>query len=200
MMFLNGESEPKTTVEKVDGREITHLSAEGMTLHCGRHEATLVLGTDLKLVALALTGGSKKAGLLGEARVAAAIKEVNDAQLVGVWSMGRTLTALTNAQRPGGIRKVGPGGGPPPDKDPKTKPADDPLGKEFLKASESLPPAVISLVRKPEGLTLQIRQPGLKGFSAKAITYLVETELKRAVGAGNAAFEKLDDVIPPDDK
>jgi hypothetical protein len=203
MILLHGESEPKIPTETVQGRDITHFSAEGMNLHFGRHESTLVLGTDPKLVAQGLTGGSKKAGLLGEAKVAAALKDVNDVQLVGVWSLGGTMTAIANSEGTGReIRKPGPPGGapPPPDKNPKPKPEEDPLSKDFLKASDSLPPAVISLVRKPEGMTLQVRQPGLKGFSAKAITYVIETSLKRALGVGNATFEKVGEAIPPDDK
>ena len=200
MIILHGEAEAKVSSETIQERALSRLAAEGVSFYCGRHESTLVLGTDAKQVAQALAGGAKKEGLLGDTKVAAAMKEVNDSQLIGVWSLGRSMTAIMNSEQHGGIRKVGPGGGPPPDKGPKPKPEDDPLTTDFLKASDSLPPAVISLVRKPEGMTLQIRQPGLKGFSAKAITYLIETGLKRSVGAGNGTFEKVGETIPPDDK
>jgi hypothetical protein len=199
MMFLSGEAEPKATVEKIDGREITHLSAEGITLHCGHHEATLVLGVDAKVVAQALADGSKKAGLLGDAKVAEAVKEVNEAQLVGVWSLGRSLSAFVNFQGTGVARPVRPGG-PPPDKDAKPKSGENSLTKQFLKDSDSQAPAVISLVRKPEGLTLQVRQPGLKGFSAKAISYVVETALRRSVGADDGRSLEVSDPVPPAEK
>jgi hypothetical protein len=201
MVILHGEAEAKVSSETIQERALSRLSAEGVNFYCGRHESTLVLGTDAKQVVQALAGGANKEGLLGDTKVAAAMKEAKDSQLIGVWSLGRTLTAIMNSEHHGGIRRPGPpGGGPPPDKDPKPKLEDDPPIMDFLKASDSLPPAVISLVRKPEGMTLQIRQPGLKGFSAKAITYLIETGLKRSVGAGNGTFEKVGDVIPPDDK
>ncbi|MCS6975412.1 MAG: hypothetical protein NZM31_00200 [Gemmatales bacterium] len=108
------------TIKEAKGRTLTvaELGSLG-TIHVGRQGAVLVVGNDQELVLDALTAGERKQGLLGEARVAAALSEVKGAGTVVLarpsllWQManGTSFVArlLTdpNAQQ---VQRVGPFG------------------------------------------------------------------------------------------
>jgi hypothetical protein len=195
MIFFGGDNEPKITVETIRGQEIQHFAAGPMTLHGGRNGATVVFGTDAKLVAEGLNGLSKKSGLFGDEKIASAVKEVDDAQLIGVWSLSRGAVSMVNQMDgTGRVRPVRPGD--PPAK-PEPKAGEDPLTKDFLKATEGMPPTIISIKRKPDSLTVLARQPALKAIAGKTIDYIVQGGMERSLKGGNAIFEKVDPDLPP---
>jgi hypothetical protein len=195
MIFFGGDNEPKITVETIRGQEIQHFAAGPMTLHGGRNGSTIVVGTDAKLVAEGLNGLAKKTGLFGEEKVASAVKDVDDAQLIGVWSVSRGAVSMVNQMEgTGRVRPVRPGD--PPAK-PEPKAGEDPLTKEFLKATESMPPTIISIKRKPDSLTVLARQPAFKTIAAKTIDYIIQGGMERSLKGANAIFDKVDPDLPP---
>ena len=130
----------------------------------------MVVGADRKEVAAALKAGAKKEGLLGEEKTAAALKGVEDSAAVAVFSPAQGIVELfKQMERPPAVMAapafVKPGGScvPPP----PPKPADEQPPKLSLraektiadaaKAVESLPPTVLSLSRRADGLTLEMR-------------------------------------------
>ncbi len=52
---------------------------------------------------------------------------------------------------------------------------------DAAKIVESLPPAVLSLSRKPEGLTLEMRQTGLKTTTSRLIDLWIDAALERVI-------------------
>jgi hypothetical protein len=182
----------KPKQETIAGHKITILPIPlidpDLPICYGRHDKTLVVGMDGKRVALALTAGSKKGGLLGKAKVAAAVKNLKEPVVLGVVSLGHSLPLLLPEIASPNIRRIPmPKGGPPPA--PK-RPAEldsiaAKLCKDMDKATEALPPGILTLERKPDHLTLRLRQPGLKGVTAKVITLFVESTLEQV----NKRFE-----------
>ncbi len=184
--------------QDVEGRSISTVAAGGMEslfgakdLYMGREGAFLVIGPDRKAVVAALAAGAKKAGLLGEEKTAAAVKNLEDPLAVGVFSLGKGIVEIFKAvERPIAAPRPAIGPVPPPlppapgDKPPEapkmTKRAEKTI-EDAAKAVEPLPPTVLSLGRTPGELTLDIKQTGLKGVSAKVIDLLINSSLDRVV-------------------
>jgi hypothetical protein len=186
---------PAPTQEEVDGQRISRVAADKvpgrMPLHYGRKGAVLVLGPDRKRVAEALAAGARKQGLLGEAKVAAALQDVDaSAVAVGVVPPERSLTELfTYLGTPAPVMKrVGPPGAPAPAPPPPRKEAPPGLEKslkDLRKAVEPLPPLVFSLSRQPESVVLELRQTGLRRVAPRVLDVWVESILQRTLpGAG----------------
>ena len=191
----------KPTREKIQGHDISVLPLEllgpGTRLHYGRHGKTLVLGLDAAETAEALTAGAKKAGLLADAKTAAAIKEAGDASIVGVVPLSSVLPLLLPDESARRMQmKAGPGGPPAPP--PKgTDPTTVKLTKDLAKVMEPLPPATLAIERKADQVTLVIRQPNLKLVSAKVVTHLVDATLEKMFNPGGGAAEVVPAPPPP---
>jgi len=103
------------------------------------------------------------------------------------------------------VVKVAPGGkgkGPVPPEKPVIDPISLKLAKDLALATQKLPPAVLTMERKPDELTLVLRQPNLRTASAKIIELVLESSLERVFtpGAGNAlggVGAKIEAVPPP---
>jgi hypothetical protein len=205
------------TEEKVKGVTLRSFGApllpNRQPLYYVRDGSTLVLGQSKDTVADSLLAGTKKQGLLSDAKVAAALKDVGDANAVGVVSVGQGLSDLLRAATgsrmmpprpvggpPGGL-PPGAGGGAPPGGGPAKEEAPDKYVKELLKASEPLPPMVLTLTRTKENVVLEVRQTGLKSASAKIINALIEAGLHNMYeggrGGGPGAIETKPDLPPP---
>jgi hypothetical protein len=177
----------KRQQETIAGQKITTLPVPlldpELPICYGRQGKTLVLGMDGKRVALALSGGAKKGGLLGEAKVAAAIKDLKEPVALGVVSIGHALPLMLPEPRDLGPKIIRKGDKEQSPQRPKRPAELDPLvaklSKDLAKATEALPPAILTLERKPEHVTLRMRQPGLKGIMAKVITLYMESTLER---------------------
>jgi hypothetical protein len=193
-MLPKGAKEPKR--ETIQGHRITAI--QDADLYYGRHDKILVVGQTGQEVADALTAGAKKGGLLGEARTAAALKDVPDASLVGVLSLGSLLAFVTplEAQSRRAV-PVAPGAPQPPPQPKKVHPVRAKLTKELIRVCESAPPAVLTVGRKPEHVTLVLRQANLRMISAKLVNGLVETALERILNPGEGAAGGAEAVPPP---
>lgn len=195
LLSLLGASEaPKQ--EEVEGGPIRSVAAKLApgwdAVHYGRSGAVLVIGANRKCVAEALAAGRKKAGLAGEEAVMAGVKEMGDATVVGVASLGRALVeAYKESERWADPRPafpaLPPGAAPPPGGVPavrvdpgKLSDATRKRAQELARALGPLPPLVFGLSRQPDGVTLTARQPQLRRVSAKAIDLWVEGALERA--------------------
>jgi hypothetical protein len=211
---------PLPAREQVEGRRISTVAA-GLfpgwkALHYGRQGPFLVLGPDRNRVALALTAGGKKEGLLGEARVADAVKALDRPVALGVASLGQGLVRLfkmsvgapVDQQRVAPVAAPPPPGGPPAaeKKPPKVPEEVEKAARELAKVVEPLPPAVFGLTRKPDSLTLEVRQTSLRRVSARVINVWVEGSLQRAFrgqgmpggfGAVGVPMEAVDTPPPP---
>ena len=195
-----GTGEPPAPIRQdVDGRSISTVAAgaaEGLfgskNLYVGREGAFLVIGPDRKEVAAALTAGAKKAGLLGEEKTAAAVKALEDPLAVGVFSLGKGIVEIfkqverpVQAFRPVPGPLPPPGGGDQPPEAPKMSKRAEKTIEDAAKAVEPLPPTVLSLGRTTDGLTLEIKQTGLKGVSVKVIDLLINASLDRMLEMQN---------------
>jgi hypothetical protein len=184
--------------EKIDGRQIYAVPMQlfpGQKAFCwGRQGSVLVLGPSSARVANALTVGGKKQGVLGEAKVAAALKDLDGPIAVGVGSLGRGVIELfREGHAPGGRNDLGPKAKkderpapPAPDKLPDYA---EKAVAALTKLFEPLPPTVVTLDRKADSLVLQMRQPGLKSVSAKLIDIVVDTALQRLSSNPGAGTE-----------
>jgi hypothetical protein len=196
---LLGQEKPKQ--ETIQGHRISSMPYVALgkekRLYYGRHGKTLVIGEKGEDVADALTAGAKKAGLLGEAKTAAALKETGNASIVGVAALSSVLPLLL--PEPGDrFRKAAvPVGAPQPPPKPATiDPFKAKLTKELAKVTESLPPATVSVERTPQQLTLVIRQPRLKSVFAKVVNKVVESSLEKLLNPGGEG----EAVVPPPPK
>jgi hypothetical protein len=154
-------------------------------VHFGRQGAVVVVGFDAERVADALIAGGKKAGLLGEAKVAEAVKEIDDKSVaVGVLSSSQAaLDLLAALNRPPARmgRPPAPGLPPQPVEQPEDKPLEESKAVQvFRKASE---PLVFGLHRKPESLVLEMRPLSLRRMTPLFLDAWIETLLK-PVGVG----------------
>jgi hypothetical protein len=178
--LANGGEVPAPTREQVQGQRITTMAVNflpGGVLHTGRHGAVLALGTEAKRVAEALGAGAKRSGLLGEEKMAAALKELDHPVTVGVADLGRGFVELARVLHPpapaaniGGKQLLAP--------------ARQPDGMEKIigdltKALQPLPPVVVSLSRQPESLILEVRQNSLRRVSTKLLNVWVDSALDR---------------------
>jgi hypothetical protein len=205
---------PKPVTETVDGQTVYSLAGGDLpwrtAVQYGVRGRFLVLGQDPKFVAGALAGGAQKKGLLAEAKVAQAIKEVQKPVAVGVWSLGQSLTGLVRSDRDYHPRRryYKEEIEPPSRKEGGERKGDDRTGqleklaqgyrkvvdrhaREMEQAVEALPPMVLSVVRQPDRLTLQMRQGRLRDASAKVLGVLVGWQLER--GALEEKIWQLED-------
>jgi hypothetical protein len=58
------------------------------------------------------------------------------------------------------------------------------LARDLAKLTESLPPGVVTLQRKPEELTLTYRQANLRAVSARLVSLVIETSVDQLLGGG----------------
>ena len=155
------------------------LAALVKPLHCVRKGKVVVLGEGRQ--SLAAVGRGE--GVLADRRVAAAVKALDSPLLVGVVPVGQTLVPvlreletmnLSEYERRFGKEKRFE----PPT--PRTRPAPfEKYVKELEKIVAPMTPAVVSLARKPDRLTLEVRQPGLRTYTAPVINLWIESALER---------------------
>jgi hypothetical protein len=198
LLALAGQAVGPPTAEKVGGVTVRTYSSEDVpwreALTYGREGKTLVLGPTKAGVAATLSGGVKSGGLLGEAKVAAELKDTGDAQVVGAWSIPESLMALMVMEGGTGRGRVEtkpalPPGAPPAPENPKEKEASggDKLVKEMRQAVAPLAPAVVTLTRKNDSVVLEVKQSGLKTVSAKAINVLVDAAVREMLAPRKVA-------------
>jgi len=193
-----GTGEPPAPIRQdVDGRSISTVAAGGVeglfgskNLYVGREGAFVVIGPDRKEVAAALAAGAKKTGLLGEDKTAAAVKDLEGPLAVGVFSLGKGIVEIfKQVERPAPTFRPDlpppPGAGDKPPEAPKMSKRAEKTIEDAAKAVEPLPPTVLSLGRTPDGLTLEIKQTGLKGVSVKVIDLLINSSLDRTLEMRN---------------
>ena len=197
---------PAPVREEVAGRSITLVAAGdfagvlgGKNVCIGREGAFVAIGSDKQEVAAALDAGAKKQGLLGDEKTAAAVKGVEEPQALAVTSAGRAVIEYfrlrEQAPAPNSFTPVapnpppGPAIKPPADQPPKLSRRAEQTIADVTKAVGPLSPAVFSLKREPDALTLEARQAGLRGVSNKLIDLWIESGMDRIVesikGAGN---------------
>jgi hypothetical protein len=185
---------------EVDGRSIHDVAVGRLAgvlhmtdLYIGREGAFLAVGVNRKEVAAALNAGAKKEGLLGEEKTAGALKGLEDSAVVAVFSSAKEIVELfKQMERAPSVIAAPPFARvavPAPLAPPIPKPADDQPPKlskraektiaDATKAVESLPPTVLSLSRKADGLTLEIRQSGLKNTTSRLIDLWIDATLER---------------------
>jgi hypothetical protein len=177
---------PAPTSEQVGGYEIHSLSGEGLpwgtALHYGRLDKILVFGQDRKAIVAALQGSQKKGGLLGEPKVAEAVRKFDKAVVLGVWSLPETIMRWMDlqAQQPAGKARLpgAPGAPPAPASSPPEENLDLKFARELKKAMEPLPAATVAGMRQPDRLTLEVRQPQLRSVSAKLIDIVAQWSLE----------------------
>jgi hypothetical protein len=201
LLGLASGKTPAAIKEKGDGN-ISTLAAGDLesvlhtkNLYVGREGDFVVVGADRKAVAAALKAGAKKEGLLGEEKTATALKGAEDSAAVAIFSPAQGIVELfKQMERPPTVTAapafVKPGlavPAPPP----APKPADEQPPKPSLraektiadaaKAVESLPPTVLSLSRRADGLTLEMRQSGLKNTTSRLIDLWIDAALDRLI-------------------
>ena len=137
-----------------------------------------MFGHDRSAVVGALQGFAKKGGLLSKPKVAEAVRKFDKAVVLGVWSLPETILQTMNLQgRPAANLTVPPA---PPGVQPR--PGEESLearfSKELLKAMEPLPAAAVAVLRQPDRLTLEIRQPQLRSISAGVLDIVVQWALE----------------------
>jgi len=128
-------------------------------------------------------GARLRLPLLGQPRVAEAIKRYEAPIVIGVWSLRETVLQALE-----GKPTEPPGAPAPPGRQPK--PAADPNGrfaKSLTEIMEPLPPATLALLRKPETITLEVRQAQLRSVSAKVIDLVVRSALEGVGGQAGGA-------------
>jgi hypothetical protein len=172
--------------EKVEGLTVRGYPAASVPwkapLYYGYEGKTVVLGQTKEGVAATLAGGAKGGGLLGEAKVAAALKDTGDAVIVGTWSPAQTLVETmhysgSGRSRPAVKSSTAPPGAEP--KPPKEKPDEGAkLVKDMRQAVAPLAPAVLTLTRKNDMIVFELKQTGLKAVSAKAINVLIDAAVR----------------------
>ena len=168
-------------------------------LYVGREGAFLIIGADRKQVAAALNAGAKREGLISEEKTATVLKGVEDSAAVAVFASAKGIVELfKQMERSPTVMAAPPFAkvAPPivaPLPPPGPKPADEAPPKLSLraektiadaaKAVESLPPAVVSISHKADGLTLELRQSGLKHTTSRLIDLWIDASDGAAVRA-----------------
>jgi hypothetical protein len=189
---IGGKEGEAPKKQQVDGFTVyttaMPLLSRGASVSYGSHGDVLVLGLDAERVAAALKCGSKKEGLVSNAKYAAAVKEGDGSVAVGVVSVSSAVVGFFRmmeldqgprfnkvAPPPGG--PGGPPGGPPVV--PKLSERGEKALKELTKIMEPLPPVVFGLNRKEDTLVLEARLTGLKTVATKLIDLWVDSALER---------------------
>jgi hypothetical protein len=184
-LFRGSDPAKPPQQEIVQGVTIHTLAPAGlltMPVCYGRSGSTLVFGMVKEEVAAVLVAGGKKEGLAGDARVAAVLKELDNPILAGVGLLGQVLEAGLHqlGKKPFGPQVIRPNAIPAP---PPPRPGTDlekPV-RELTRVVEALPPAVASLGRKGDTLTLGIRQSGLRAVAPKVISIYIETAVEEII-------------------
>jgi hypothetical protein len=192
---IGGKEGEAPKKQQVDGFTIytTPLPLLGgrASVSYGSHGDVFVLGLDATRVAASLKCGSKKTGMVSEAKYAAAVKEVDGSVAVGVVSVSSAIAGYFRwleldqggarfnkvAPPPGGPPPGGPGDVPPVA--PKLSDRAEKAVKELAKVLEPLPPVVFSMNRKEDTLVFEARLTGLKAVSTKLIDQWVDSALER---------------------
>jgi hypothetical protein len=186
----------KPVEQTISGRVIRSIPFDmlgpGTRLYYGRQGDSLVFSTiNGEVTAGALATGAKKSGLAADAKTAAVLKELGDASIVGILPMHTLLPMIVPEEVGGRFKAVAAGGGGPalPPAPAAVSPFKVKLTRDLAKASESIPPAILALERKPEQIALVIRQANFKAASAKIIDAVVNASLERLLnpGAGGGA-------------
>jgi hypothetical protein len=191
LLGLFGPQAPRPSQQTIQGQRISAVPFPPLgpdkQLHVGRHEKMLVFGLEAGRVADALAAGAKKGGLLAGPKAAAALKGTDSATVLGVLSLGHLLPVVLPKESVDPRAKIAGGPGIAPSAGPQQRGGDPitaKLAKELTRATEALPPAILTLERQPDQLTLMLRQPGLRGVAAKIINLIVESGLERTVPLG----------------
>ena len=73
------------------------------------------------------------------------------------------------------------------------------LSKDLAKVTEALPPAVLTMERKPDQVRLVIRQTNLKSVSVRVVNRFVEASIEKLLnpGADGAGGAEAVPVPPP---
>jgi hypothetical protein len=197
----------KPTEETIQGQRLRSIPLEmlgpGSHLHYGRQGKTLVFGMTGELTATALASGAKKSGLLADAKTAGVLKEAGDASIVGVLPLHTLLPIIVPEETGARFRAAiaVPGGpAPPPAKPAVVSPFKLKLVKDLAKASEALPPMILALERKPEEVTLVIRQSNFKVASTKIIDAVVNASLEKLLNPSGAGGGVGLELPPPPPK
>jgi hypothetical protein len=204
LFSLGGEEVRMPGEEEVRGQQIKTLPGKKGSLSLpfpvsyGRQGAVLVLGIDRDLVAESLIAGSKKEGLLGEMKVSAAVKEIDDKSVaVGVLSSARAAMDLFAVMsRPRFIMKApAPGQAPAAFEPPPEKPWDSSkTGQALLKTAE---PLVFTLNRSSDHLILEMKSLALRRMAPRLLDAVIESLLQSLTENSSAGFGGARDVIVP---
>jgi len=181
--------------EKVKGQTIHSLPGDGLALGApllfARQGAVLVLGQDRDAIAEALNGGAKNQGLLSDPMVADTLKRIDGPVVLGICSLRHTLPDLPSWA---GFRRTTsfdasqavPGPGVPPSGAKPGLMGEEKFAQELSKMLAPLPPALFTLARQPNAITLEVRQPALKSVSAKLINAAIDSSLGQAADSFKA--------------
>jgi hypothetical protein len=183
---------PAIRKETVFGQTI--LSVPGLPLRYGRQGRTLVIGQDARAVAESLAAGKASQGMPANRQVAESLKSFKSPVLVGTASLGQSLVlgfqALDEAEKRMSrdykkpFERIPP---PPPRKDPPVAGPSKHV-KQMAEALGTMPTGVVGLTRKPDLLLLEIRQPGLRGATARVANVWVDWSLERMLNRGGPRF------------
>ena len=183
LLSLAGGEPTLPSSEKVQGQPIHSMPGDNLPwrspLHYGSRDNMLVLGQDRDAVAEALVSGAKKEGLLSNAKVAAAVKNLDEPVVVGITPLENSFW---RCPKPAGCSSAVV---------PKEEWAALPNRRPRISRGETHPgldqgcravaACHLTLVRKPDRLVLEVRQPGLKSVSAPVINGVIDSLLQRFV-------------------
>ncbi len=185
LLSLGEESAVKPIASEVGGQRIGSLDGGRgkrlpMPIHFGRRGAVVAIGLDAERVAAALEAGAKKKGLLGGAKVAEAVKGIdNEAVAVGVLSPTQAaFDLLAELNRPP-MMKMPERKPPPPGVQEPNPPVlrslkETKTVQAFRGAAE---PLVFGMTRRPDSLTLEIQPMPLRQMMPRLIDVWIEAIL-----------------------
>jgi hypothetical protein len=177
--------------ETIQGQKVRSLPGKAFpwkaALHYGRSGPSLVFGLDRKLVAAAMAGKPTDS-ILSDTKLTEAIKPHENSAVVGFYRWGNLLPDWFAVM--GHERRWVNGKFEEPDQ-AKIKEKSDKLRKSMAGLLQELPPLVVSLSRKSDGVVLNVRQRQQPGASAKIIDGLLDAVMSSATNVfeqmGNAA-------------
>jgi hypothetical protein len=198
LLSLGEDNKVKPIESEIGGHSIKSVPGGSgkrlpFNLHFGRRGSVVVVGLDSERVAAAVEAGAKKKGLLGETKIAEAVKTIDEKSLVvGVFSPTQAaLDLLAVLNQPPNMRMPERMKGPPPPGVQQPKPPEFRPLKEtktvqaFREAGE---PFVFGMTRQPESLTLEMRPLSLRKMMPRLLDVWIESIL---TNAGNAAGIEL---------